>query len=196
MTTRPGKRPRGEEGATLILALVFVLLTSVIMLAIVTLSGTDILNTTNLQNERALEYSAEGAVQSAVQAVRYLDPSPMTFRPQLDGVLLQFLALVLLRTQRNDVSDTHNRRLPGRDPDLPAHGHLRSVPASGLRIELREQRRQHADLLKATVLISDVSASCADPGSLGCYNPVGAESGSTSGTSVTVESWIVERANG
>src|ERR1700691_1318425 len=81
MMIRLGKGPRGEEGATLILALVFVLLTSVVMLAIVTLSGTNILNTTNLQNERSLEYSAEGAVQTAVQAVRYLDPSPMTSDP-------------------------------------------------------------------------------------------------------------------
>ena len=37
---------RGEDGASLIIALVFVLLISLILLAIVTLTGTNIVNTT------------------------------------------------------------------------------------------------------------------------------------------------------
>ena len=52
------------------------------------------------------------------------------------------------------------------------------------------------DVIRATVQFSDVAVGCSGPLGSGCYNPVGAATGSTSGTSVTVESWIEAHANG
>src|ERR1700674_932832 len=67
----------GEAGATLVLALVFVLVISLVLMAIVTLSGTNLIDTAQLQNARSVEYAADGAVDAAIQAVRY-QPSPIT----------------------------------------------------------------------------------------------------------------------
>ncbi len=68
--------PANEEGATLVLALVFVVIIGLVLLAIISLTGTNLADTANLQNGRALEYSADGAVDAALQAVRYCPVSP------------------------------------------------------------------------------------------------------------------------
>jgi len=65
---------RDEAGATLILALVFVLVISLILISIVTLSGTNLIDTAQLQNTRSVQYAADGAVDAAIQAVRYQSP--------------------------------------------------------------------------------------------------------------------------
>jgi Tfp pilus assembly protein PilV len=190
MTRRPGSHQRGEEGATLLLALIFVLLVSVIMLAIVNLSGTNILNTTNLQNERTLEYSAEGGVQAALQAVRYVTPSqssgPSSYCSSshtfFNGPQTLGMTPVVVACQ---VASLLYARAFTFEACRPA------TAASSC-----TNNANNADILRTTVLLSDVSAGCTGPIGPGCYNPVGAVAGSTSGASVTVESWIVERANG
>jgi Tfp pilus assembly protein PilV len=184
MMRRPGNHQWGEEGATLLLALIFVLLVSVIMLAIVNLSGTNILNTTNLQNERTLEYSAEGGVQASIQAVRYLTPTATT---------------------------TYCSHTPAYQPPAPINGAVvycqvgTPVYARSLTFEAClptttvtacVNNLNSADILRASVFFNDISAGCSGPIGTGCYNPIGPVAGSTSGTSVTVERWIVERANG
>jgi hypothetical protein len=60
-----------EEGAILILALVFIIIISVSVLGLLTFGGTGLTNTTSLKGQRSLEYAADGAVTAAIQAVRY-----------------------------------------------------------------------------------------------------------------------------
>ena len=184
--TRPSKHRRDQEGAALLLALVFILFISLIMIAIVTLSGTDILNTSNLQNERSLEYSAEGAVQAAIQAVRYLTPtntlafcaqSPAYQAPLVNGVAIEVYC----------------------QAGVPAY--QRSVTfeacSAGVAAGNCVNNVGHSDVLNASVLFSDVSSGCFNGVGKGCdYNDVGPVSGSTSGFSVTIGNWIVDRANG
>jgi Tfp pilus assembly protein PilX len=62
---------RHEEGAVLLLALIFVIAIAFVLLGLLSLSGNDLKNTSNLQSQRALEYAADSAVDAAVQAVRY-----------------------------------------------------------------------------------------------------------------------------
>lgn len=169
----------------MLLALIFVLLVSVIMLAIVNLSGTNILNTANLQNERTLEYSAEGGVQAALQSARYMTSSGTTTycnspHPFFSG--MPALTPVVVYCQVGSL--VYARA-------LTFEACLSGTAATACMNNLND-----ADILKATVLFDDVSASCSEPVGTGCYDPVGAVAGSTSGASVTVESWIVERANG
>ena len=57
------------------MALVFVFAISLMLVALVSLAGNDLLNTSNLKSLRSLEYAADGAVDAAVQAVRY-QPAP------------------------------------------------------------------------------------------------------------------------
>lgn len=44
---------------------------SLLVLTLTQLAGTNLLNTSNLQGERNLEYAGDSAVQSAIQAIRY-----------------------------------------------------------------------------------------------------------------------------
>lgn len=60
-----------ESGAVLLLALIFVIVMSVTLLAIVNFAGDALINTANLKGQRALEYSADAATDAAIQTVRY-----------------------------------------------------------------------------------------------------------------------------
>jgi hypothetical protein len=60
-----------EEGVVLLLALLFVVAIAFVLLGLLSLSGNDLMNTSNLQSQRASEYAADSAVDAAVQAVRY-----------------------------------------------------------------------------------------------------------------------------
>jgi Tfp pilus assembly protein PilX len=62
---------RHDEGAVLLLTLIFVVVIALVLLALVSLSGNDLMNTANLQSQRASEYAADSAVDAAMQAVRY-----------------------------------------------------------------------------------------------------------------------------
>jgi len=69
----PHRRPRDEEGATLVLALVFMIIIALVLVPLVTLSGNGLQNTSNLLQEQSLEYRSNGAVEVAIQTVRYTD---------------------------------------------------------------------------------------------------------------------------
>ncbi len=60
-----------ERGAVLVLALVFVIIMAVSLLAVVNLGGDALRNTANLKGERSLEYAADAATDASVEAVRY-----------------------------------------------------------------------------------------------------------------------------
>jgi Tfp pilus assembly protein PilX len=64
---------RSEEGATLVLALVFLVIIALVMIPLVTLTGSDLRNTSNLLQEQSIEYRSNGAVEVAIQTVRYTD---------------------------------------------------------------------------------------------------------------------------
>jgi len=65
-----GEQAPNDAGSILLLALIFVMMVSVALLAIVNMSGDDLLNTTNLKGERGLEFAVDGATTAAVQSVR------------------------------------------------------------------------------------------------------------------------------
>ena len=66
-----GHSDASQEGAILILALVFVLLIAFSVLGLLTFGGTGITDATSLQGQRALQYAADGAVTASIQSVRY-----------------------------------------------------------------------------------------------------------------------------
>ena len=61
---------RGENGAVLILALIFLLVVSLVITAILTWAGTSLTATGSFQTERNTEYGATAAVNLAVQTTR------------------------------------------------------------------------------------------------------------------------------
>jgi hypothetical protein len=64
-------RGRGDEGAVLILALVFIIAVGLIVGALANLTMNDLNNTTVFNSVRAEQYAANSAVQVAVQSMRY-----------------------------------------------------------------------------------------------------------------------------
>jgi hypothetical protein len=71
-----------DSGAVLILALIFIIAIALIMLSLLSLTGNDIINASNLQSERALDYAADGATTASVQAVRYANTQFSGSSPQ------------------------------------------------------------------------------------------------------------------
>lgn len=74
-------RGRDEGGAILVLALVFMVVIALMILALVNFSGNDIGSASNLLTEQALEYGAEGGVNVAIQTVRYSDDTFASLAP-------------------------------------------------------------------------------------------------------------------
>jgi hypothetical protein len=65
------KDKRDDSGAVLILALVFVIVTGVVGVALASLTSTNLIATSSLQAKRGVEFEADGAVDAAIQMVRY-----------------------------------------------------------------------------------------------------------------------------
>src|SRR5579863_3282242 len=67
---RPG-RAKGEEGASLLLALIFLVVISLVIISTVGWAGNDIRLTANFQDAQQFEAAANNATEAAVQYVRF-----------------------------------------------------------------------------------------------------------------------------
>ena len=79
-------RARREDGAVLVLALVFMIVIALVLLGVVTLSGNDLLNTSHLLDQQSLEYSSSGGMQrrhtnGALHQHRLLHSAALASRP-------------------------------------------------------------------------------------------------------------------
>jgi hypothetical protein len=66
-----GDESRNESGATLVLALVFITVTSLIVFALMSWSGNNIKSVAAFQDQRTVTYAVNSAMETAVQNVRY-----------------------------------------------------------------------------------------------------------------------------
>ena len=73
-------RPRDERGAALILALVFLVVAALSLTALLTFAGTGLLDTAGFTSQRGLQYGANGAVEIAIQRVRYQSDAYTTLK--------------------------------------------------------------------------------------------------------------------
>jgi hypothetical protein len=181
---------RGEEGATLILALVFVVAVAFVLLAIVSLTGTNLADTANLQNGRALEYTADGAVDAAIQGVRYCPVSNGTFScaqaPVTPCSATSGLSVSTASGPVNGVNPSPVVYCEVATPQFERQVTFTACPAGE---SLTACRQTHSngtkdEILVAQVLYSDVAS--------GCFSGCGA----VIGQSASVLTWNVERSNG
>lgn len=70
---RPHFTGHDEEGSTLLLALIFVVVLGLIIGVLTGLAGTNLTDTVQLQGQRGIEYAAGGVVEAEIQTLRYLD---------------------------------------------------------------------------------------------------------------------------
>lgn len=79
MTRYRGSGVRSEEtGAVLLIVLFFVLGIGLSLAALIGVAGTNLIATGQIQAERNIEYSADTAADGAIQAVRSISPNPPT----------------------------------------------------------------------------------------------------------------------
>ncbi|MGD0255653.1 MAG: hypothetical protein ABSB99_08910 [Acidimicrobiales bacterium] len=170
------RHQHGEDGASLILALVFMVVMSLLLLGLLELTGTALVNTYNLKSQRSLEYAADGAADIAVQNVRYSD---------------------------NPYSASSTNCLPGSVSSITLNGVSMSVdctqqaydPLSGLTREVNFYACTSAlctssnAVLQAEVTFEDYSS---DNTTYHCSPTTGL---STCGTGMLIDSWVVETAN-
>jgi hypothetical protein len=64
-------RPDDEAGAVLLLALVFMVATSLLITGLLAWSGNNISNVVSFEQNRVLNYAMNSAVETAIQSVRY-----------------------------------------------------------------------------------------------------------------------------
>ena len=62
---------RDDSGAVLILALIFVVVTGVVGVALASLTTTNLASATSLQAKRGAEFNADAGVDAAIQLIRY-----------------------------------------------------------------------------------------------------------------------------
>jgi Tfp pilus assembly protein PilX len=165
------RKVENEEGASLIIALIFVVATSLVLIALLDMTSTNLINTANLQNERGLEYAAEGAVNGAIQVVRSLNANQTT--AMCTGSTAAFAPGTPLNSSNvvafcGDVSAPNYQRTVVFDACPPAS----SFAAC-----------QSTSLLEAQVTFVDIS--CPTPSS--CPSP---------GFNTAIDYWVVKRANG
>jgi hypothetical protein len=163
---------RPEEGATLVLALVFAIAVGLIVAALASLAGTNLLTTTNLQSQRNLEFAADGAVDASIQNLRFQTPSSTTnpscpTYPSTGSFIVNGATIVV------ECVMAIPQGFRGRLVEFDAC----QTPGAAL------ATCQAAAILRAEVMYNDV-----DPSS-GSYPSWGAGG-------ETVESWTVETANG
>jgi Tfp pilus assembly protein PilX len=71
-------RTQDESGAILVLALVFMVVTALLVTGLTTWVGSDIKNVGTLKSARIAQYAADGAIQAAISNTRYAYPSSTT----------------------------------------------------------------------------------------------------------------------
>lgn len=181
-----GKRDEHEDGAVLILTLVFIIIVSLSMLGLITFGGTGILNATNLKGQRSLEFAADGATTAAVQAVRYSYNGFITSSEQdclPDGAVFSLTSPDTQTLTINGITmtvDCTAAPMPTSSPNVTRavlFDACQTAPCSA-----------NNSIVIATVYFTDISTS----GVNSCSSPTNS---STCGVGMTINSWIVETAN-
>jgi hypothetical protein len=163
-----------DEGAALILSLLFLVAVGIALLALVNFAGGALLNTVNLNSQRGLEYAADGATTAAAQATRY---------------------------SYNTYTSPGNC-LPGGQTSMTINGIAISVQCSAVNFNPNSAATREVlflacragsctmanSIIQASVTYDDYSTS----GSYVCGPATGTE---TCGSGMTVNSWLVQNAN-
>jgi Tfp pilus assembly protein PilX len=175
--TRPDRG--GEEGAALIIALVFILTMGLLTGVLVTLASTNLMATTNLQAQRVGQYAADGALDVAVQTVRYMSPGATLTNCGSKAVVA--VAIPTSGSNQDVTVYCGTAALGGaRQVTFWACPTSASTSASSLSC-------QTAATSQAQILYNDVKPACVGNIVAACAAP---------GISLIVEQWSVVGANG
>jgi hypothetical protein len=181
-----------EQGAILILALVFILIVSLSTLGLITFGGVGIKDATSLQGQRSMQYAADGSIEAAIQAVRYsylpFGYPPVDCLP--DGAILTMPDNTTMPVNGQQmVVDCAATVLPSSVPPRPLDRIIAfyACPTSGL-VGSPPTCFSGNAVVAATIDFQDVSAS-------GVHQCSSATNEATCGTGVATISWVIQNAD-
>jgi hypothetical protein len=178
MNDRLSHNAHPEDGATLILALIFVVLVGAIVAALLSLAGTNLLSTTNLQHQRNHEFAADAAVDGAIQSLRHQAPTSPVTCPNFPSGVGQSVTI----NGDSFVVECSMAILPN------SFGRLVEFDACPLGLSFSSCAAQA--VVRANVTYDDLSSlSCQNTSQPGCTY------GNSWGTGLNVWSWVVQSAN-
>ena len=195
---QPSDRTRHDEtGAVLVLALMFMVVTGLIVTGLTAWSGNDITNIGNLKLARITVYTADSAIQDAISNMRYSYPSSPFggFAPSCTSPTPQPFAL-------DDPNDPNPQITVqcGRITGSPASSQSRKVTLSAYPSSDFCQggggswalcNSSDQPYVQATVAFDDIfSGSNGSSSSNDCTSPTSAQT--TCGLGMTVLSWVVK----
>lgn len=190
LTTRRSSS-ENESGAALLLALIFVIVMSVTLLAIVNFAGDALINTANLKGQRSLEYAADAATDAAIQAVRYSYYAfDGTTNPSGDCVPD---GTVLILPDTATMPAVNGETMTVNCSGVINHDPVTHQPAQNTRTVTFTTCEQatctpRSAIVVATVIFQDYSAA-------GIYKCTSAPDSATCGTGDIIQSWIEQTAN-
>jgi type II secretory pathway pseudopilin PulG len=158
-----------EAGAALVLALVFIVAVALLLGALVSLAGPNLLYTTQAQNQRTSEYNADAAVDGAIQALRSQAPTPSITNPICPTFPTSGSVNGLVVECSMAIPPNYNGRIV----------QFEACPAPGGTFT----NCQANAILQSEVVYNDGCATLA----AGCYG--------NASVNLTVVNWVVERAN-
>lgn len=194
MKARTNRGEVDETGSTLIIALVLLLAVGPILAALTSLTGSNVISTSNLQTQRGLEFGAASAVEGAIAATRH--QAPVSLGSETLGSFPSGASYVSVDGFNLVVEYTIGTPNPciNVDPTQcgPQNFFVRNaefdacVWQSGV-----TWTSCHAKpVVVANVVFNDVAPGCSSGySSSNCY-------GNSWGTGMTIASWVVQTANG
>ncbi len=189
---RVAKTSVDEAGATLILALIFIVICSLLLLSLVTFTGNDLLNTGNLRNERTLEFSAASATNASIEATRYTD-NAYTSTTNQDCMPNGVTSMTILPSMAAAVPDDVVTVVCGNGTTSSLSSQYRTVNLYACQGAVTaascSTSGSSKPILTAQVQYDDYSSSGYD--NFECSSTTIA----TCGTGMTIESWVVSNAN-
>jgi hypothetical protein len=175
------RRTTNEDGAALIIALVFMVTMGLLIGVLVTLADTNLLATTHLETQRNWQYAADSALEIAVQTVRYT-PSSCASPEGLPSVVVPpwpSKMSVTVWCASAPLSGVGARQVMFWACPSTSSSDCQQLAENG------GGETSNSLIARAQVLINDVTPSC--PGFSNPCQP---------GTSLIVEQWSVTSANG
>jgi len=202
------RRPRRDEsGAALLLALGFVLAIALILVAIASSASNDIASTSNLGSQRSLEFAADGAATLAVQNVRF-SGNPYSGPPSASNAPPATTDCLPNGTAGEALGSYHSVTINGVQMSVfciaqsdDAISSLTRVisfyacPTASITVLTPCATQSNGTPYSSVVLVALVTFDdyAINNSNQWCPPPVG--KASTCGSSMTINSWVVETAN-
>jgi hypothetical protein len=185
-----GPKGETESGAVLVLALIFVIIMAVSLIAVVNLAGDALISTAKFTGQRSLQYAADAATDAAVEAVRYSyyafdgKTNPQNTGCVPDGAVLTVPDNATMPPINGIAMNVTCSGVPVSTPPLQ---NTRTVTFYSCQQGLGTCNAGNA-VVVAQVIFQDYSA-------VGIYSCSATTGSATCGTGEAIQSWVVQNSN-